>query len=161
MVIKKILASLLMALVIINFVFQCKRTYSVPPGEPTMRLGEITKLWIPKKVEVKDGFTFRYRLWDRLDTAIYYITGADTFDVTTTFKKISGNKPPVILPDIISTIDDNVLTRPTKFITLALPRGIIFSSSLDGIILKIKHGTNLIIIKRFRLSMESRELISN
>ena len=83
---------------------------SIPPQiDPGFRLGEVYKLWYPKKVEVKDGLTFRYRLWDKYDTAIYYTTGADTFDVTTTFKKISGNKPPVILPDIISTIDDNVV----------------------------------------------------
>lgn len=80
------------------------------PAISQTQLGEISKLWSTKKVNVVDGTTYRYRLWDGSDTAIYYQTGIDTFEVTTTFKKISGNKPPVVLPDIITSIDDNVVT---------------------------------------------------
>jgi len=78
------------------------------PAISQTQLAEVTKLWKAKKVTVADGYTYRYNLWDKYDTAIYYLTGPDTFEVVTTFKKISKAKPPVILPDIVSTIDDNV-----------------------------------------------------
>jgi hypothetical protein len=78
------------------------------PAISQTKLAEVFKVWETKKVPVSDGFTFRYRLWDKYDTAIYYQTGIDTFEVTTTFKKVSGTKPPP-LPDIISAMDDNVI----------------------------------------------------
>jgi len=79
------------------------------PGISQTQLGEISKVWKTKRVTVADGFTYRYKLWSGSDTAIYYQTGVDTFEVVTTFKKVSSTKPPV-LPDIISSVDDNVLT---------------------------------------------------
>jgi hypothetical protein len=79
------------------------------PAISQTQLAEVIKVWKTKKVNVVDGFTFRYRLWDKYDTAIYYQTGADTFEVTTTFKKVSSTKPPT-LPDIISTLDDNTVS---------------------------------------------------
>jgi hypothetical protein len=105
--VKKSIAILCIVLFTVNFVFQCKRTMSEPPPQdPGYRLGEVTKLWYPRRVEVKDGFVYRYRLHDKFDTAVYYMTGPDTFEVTTTFKKWIPNKP--ALPDIITKIDDNV-----------------------------------------------------
>jgi hypothetical protein len=79
------------------------------PGISQTQLGEISRVWKTKRVTVADGFTYRYRLWDGYDTAIYYQTGADTFEVVTTFKKVTSTKPPV-LPDIISTLDDNAVS---------------------------------------------------
>ena len=79
------------------------------PAISQTQLAEVIKVWKTKKVNVVDGFTFRYRLWDKYDTAIYYQTGADTFEVTTTFKKVSSTKPPT-LTDIISTLDDNTVS---------------------------------------------------
>jgi hypothetical protein len=105
-----ILGCLLALLLLLLFLLLPRPTpMTATPQDPGFRLGEITKLWYPKNVTVTDGYTFRYRLWDKYDTAIYYRTGSDTFEVVTTFKKITSLKPPV-LPDIISTIDDNVLT---------------------------------------------------
>ena len=79
------------------------------PAISQTQLGEIAKVWKTKRVTVADGFTYRYRLWAGSDTAIYYQTGIDTFEVTTTFKKVSSTKPPP-LPDIISTLDDNTIS---------------------------------------------------
>ena len=104
--VKKIFVTLMVTLMLINLVFQCKRTMSIPP-QPPFYLGEVTKLWVPRQVQVTDGFTYRYTLHDKFDTAIYYRTGADTFDVVTTFKKHVPNRP--ALPDIITKVDDNVL----------------------------------------------------
>ena len=105
-----ILICILILLIVLVFLLFPKPTpMTATPQDPGFRLGEITKLWYPKNVPVTDGFTYRYRLWDKYDTAIYYRTGPDTFDVVTTFKKITGTKPPIVLPDIITTIDDNVL----------------------------------------------------
>ena len=73
----------------------------------TQQLAEVIKVWKTKRINVQDGFVYRYKLWDGADTAIYYQTGVDTFEVTTTFKKITSTKPPIVLPDIISTLDDN------------------------------------------------------
>jgi hypothetical protein len=98
-----ILCCVLILLVLLLFLLFPRPTpMTATPQDPGFRLGEITKLWYPKNVPVTDGFTFRYRLWDKYDTAIYFRTGADTFDVVTTFKKVTGSKPPVVLPDIIT-----------------------------------------------------------
>jgi hypothetical protein len=80
------------------------------PGLSQTQLAEVVKVWKTKKVTVADGFTYRYNLWSGSDTAIYYQTGIDTFEVVTTFKKISGTKPPPVLPDIISSLDDNTVS---------------------------------------------------
>jgi len=85
------------------------------PAISQTQLGEISKLWKTKKVNVQDGSVYRYKLWDGSDTAIYYQTGIDTFEVTTTFKKITKEKPPVVLPDIISTLDDNSLSSAQAY----------------------------------------------
>lgn len=82
----------------------------LPAISQTSQLGEIIKIWKTKRVPVQDGSVYRYKLWDGSDTAVYYQTGADTFEVVTTFKKITKTKPPVVLPDIISTLDDNSLS---------------------------------------------------
>ena len=82
---------------------------ALPAISQTPPLAEISKVWKTKRVNVSDGYTYRYKLWDGSDTAIYYQTGIDTFEVTTTFKKVNSTKPPV-LPDIITSIDDNVVT---------------------------------------------------
>jgi len=79
------------------------------PAISQTQLGEISKVWKTKRVNVADGSVYRYKLWSGSDTAIYYQTGADTFEVVTTFKKVSSTKPPV-LPDIISTLDDNAVS---------------------------------------------------
>jgi hypothetical protein len=106
---KKAIVIVMVSLMLINLVFQCKRTMSEPPPQgPTYLLGEVTKTWVPRRVPVSDGFTYRYRLHDRFDTAIHYQTGPDTFEVVTTFKKYVPNRP--ALPDIITKVDDNVLT---------------------------------------------------
>lgn len=110
LVIAILVCVLLLLLFLLFLLFPRPTPMTATPQDPGFRLGEVTKMWFPKRVPVSDGFTFRYKLWDKFDTAIYYTTGADTFDVVTTFKKITGSKPPVILPDIISTVDDNVLT---------------------------------------------------
>ena len=111
---KKIIAIILSLIVILLIVVLLiifpphKGTQSAPP-QAGFVLGEVYKIWHPKRVTVSDGFTFRYNLWDKYDTAIYYSTGADTFEVVTTFKKIDkGLAPP--LPDLITSVDDNVIT---------------------------------------------------
>jgi hypothetical protein len=76
------------------------------PAISQTQLAEVIKLWKTKKVPVADGYTYRYQLWDKYDTALYFQTGIDTFDVVVTFKKVSKTKPP--LPDIVTTVDDNV-----------------------------------------------------
>ena len=43
------------------------------PAISQTQLAEVIKVWKTKKVNVVDGFTFRYRLWDKYDTAIYFL----------------------------------------------------------------------------------------
>jgi len=82
------------------------------PALSQTKLAEVVKVWETKRVAVADGFTFKYKLWDGYDTAIYYNTGSDTFEVTTTFRKF---KPAPPLPDLISTLDDNVITTAQAY----------------------------------------------
>jgi len=107
--IKKILVSSFMFLAVLNFVFQCKRTMSIPPQtpDPGYRLGQVMKMYYPRQIQVRDGYVYRYRLHANFDTAIHYITGMDTFEVVTSFKKWIPNKP--VLPDIITKVDDNTM----------------------------------------------------
>jgi len=76
----------------------------LPALSQTYKIGEVTKLWTPKHIQVTDGLVFKYKLYNGLDTAYRYTIGAnaDTFDVTITFKQ----RLPPAKPDIVTTIDD-------------------------------------------------------
>ena len=99
-----------------------ERTAATPP-DPGYRLGQVMKMYYPRRVPVSDGYVFRYRLHANYDTAIHYITGSDTFEVVTTFKKWIPNKP--VLPDIITKVDDKHWD-PGKSISQRNPPAIIF-----------------------------------
>jgi len=110
-----ILCCVLILLIIIIFLLFPPTPTTHAVQDPGFRLGEVTKFWFPKRVPVSDGFIFRYKLWDKYDTAIYYTTGQDTFEVTTTFKKWTTDKP--ALPDIVTKIDDNITAAQKYFPT--------------------------------------------
>jgi len=76
----------------------------LPAMSQTYKIGEITRLWTPKHVQVTDGLTFKYKLYNGLDTAYRYNVGPnpDTFDVVVTFKK----RLPPVKPDVVTVIDD-------------------------------------------------------
>lgn len=83
------------------------------PKSPTgYWIGEVTRIWYPKKITIKDSLTYKYMTYYNYDTAHVHFAGQDTFEVTVSFRKISGStpKPPVVLPDIIASLDDNVTT---------------------------------------------------
>lgn len=67
------------------------------------KLADVTRIWETKHIPVHDGFVYKYKVHAKSDTAIYYQTGIDTFEVTTTFRKIGKPKP-----DLVTTMDDNV-----------------------------------------------------
>lgn len=87
------------------------------PAISQTQLAEVIKLWKTKHVPVVDGMTYKYKLHAKSDTAIYYQVGIDTFEVTTTFKKII--KIPPVLPDVISTMDDNVVATAQAYMPAA------------------------------------------
>ena len=80
------------------------------PAISQTKLAEVVRLWKPYYVVPTDGLVVKQIIHDKMDSALFSKTGIDTFEMTITYRKISGSKPPPILPDIISTVDDNVAT---------------------------------------------------
>lgn len=73
-------------------------------GQKGYFIGEITRKWTPKHIQVKDGLVHKYKLYDGYDTAYRYIIGPDkdTFEVEIRFKKITQ----VPKPDLVLEVDD-------------------------------------------------------
>jgi len=61
-----------------------------------LQLAEVTKVWHRKNVVVKDGMTYKYITYQNSDTARYYITGSDTFQVTVVFNKVGTAPSPIV-----------------------------------------------------------------
>ena len=88
------------------------------PKSPTgYWIGEVTRLWIPRRIDVKDSMVYKYKIHAKFDTAMVHNTGMDTFEVTVSYRKITkGTKPPPVeLPDIISTLDDNTISSAQAY----------------------------------------------
>ena len=87
------------------------------PKSPTgYWIGEVTRLWIPKRVDIKDSMSYKYLTHGKYDTAHVHNSGMDTFEVVTVpFKSLLKTKPPVLLPDIISTLDDNTISSAQAY----------------------------------------------
>ena len=84
------------------------------PAISQTKLAEVVRLWKPYYVTATDGLSVKQIVHDKSDSALFTRTGIDTFEMTITYRKITGKpKPP--LPDIISTIDDNVVTTAQAY----------------------------------------------
>lgn len=77
----------------------------------TQQLAEILRIWKRVDVPVQDGTVYKFRVYNGSDSARYFNPGTDTLEATITFTK----KNPVPLPDIISTMDDNVSSTAQNY----------------------------------------------
>ncbi len=98
----------------------------LPALSQTYKIGEITRWWTPKHVQVTDGLVFKYKLYDGYDTAYRYTIGPDpdTFDVVVTFKK----RLPTPKPDLVSIIDDNQIVPEQTYLPATRLNDNVFSS---------------------------------
>ena len=78
----------------------------LPAISQTQQLAEILKIWKRVDIPVQDGTVYKWNVYTGSDTARYFQPGLDTLEATITFKK----KTVIVLPDIISTMDDNVVS---------------------------------------------------
>lgn len=65
------------------------------------RLIEVAKEYVTQDIPVTDGMVYKYKI--PTDTARYFAPGADTYDVTVTFKKRGVVVPPT---DVVEDVDD-------------------------------------------------------
>ena len=100
---------------------------ALPALSQGYKIGEVTRWWTPKNVQVTDGLVYKYKLYDKYDTAIRYNIGPDpdTFDVVVTFKK----RLPPVKPDVISIIDDNQIVPEQTYLPATRLNDNVFSST--------------------------------
>jgi len=92
------------------------------------KIGEVTRWWTPKHIQVTDGLTVKYKLYNGYDTAYRYNIGPDpdTFDVVVTFKK---RLPPAPKPDLVSVMDDYTIVPNQTYLPATRLSDNVYSST--------------------------------
>lgn len=77
------------------------------------KVAAVSHVWETKHVTISDGYVYKYKIYSDMDTAIYWQPGTDTFEVTTTFRKLNNPTPPK--PDLITNLDDNTASIAQRY----------------------------------------------
>jgi len=84
----------------------------LPAISQTQQLAEVLRIWKRIDIPVQDGTIYKWKVYNGSDSARYFNPGTDTLEATVTFKK----KTVIVLPDIVSSMDDNVSSASQVYV---------------------------------------------